>query len=149
MREALEAPHFTDAQIRAAHDAHIYAVDEAVVAVLEALKSRGVPLAFATTANLWQTERERQLVDLAGQFGLVVRSHDIGMTKTDEGAWPVILKALNWHDREPSTILLVDDARFNCEAAQRAGLQTHQYDPTPVVGVAKLREDLKRRGLLV
>lgn len=149
VREALEAPYLNDAQIRAVHDAHIYMVDEAVVAVIEELKARGVSLAFVTTTNVWQTEREKQLVDLAGRFGPVVLSHEIGKTKTDAGAWSVILALLNWQDRAPFTILLVDDARANCEAASRADLQVHQYDPTPVVGMKELREDLTRRGLLV
>lgn len=147
--ETLEASQLTDAQIRAAHDAHIYMVDEAVMNVIyEIIKSRRVSLAFVTTTNVWQTAREMIFINLRG-LGMVVRSHDIGMTKTDEGAWPVILKALNQNDRDPCAILFVDDAPANIAAAQAQlpGIQTHLYDPTPVMGVAKLREDLKRRGL--
>ncbi|MBI2552375.1 HAD hydrolase-like protein [Candidatus Uhrbacteria bacterium] len=134
-------------ELRAAHDAHIYIVDDVVVNLLDGLKMVKVPLAFVTTTNKWQTMREMQLIELEKRFGQVVRSHDIGKTKTDEGAWPVILKALHWQDKDPSAILLVDDALANCEAARRAGLQTHQYDPTPVVGVQKLRAALREHGL--
>lgn len=148
VREALEAPWLTDDQIRAAHDAHIYTIDEAVREVLEQLDAQQIPLGLVTTTNVWQTERERQLINLADAFGPVVRSHEIGMTKTDPGAWSVILTALNWQGRAPSTILLVDDARANCEAAKYAGLQTHLYDPTPVTGVVKLHKALQSHGLL-
>jgi len=139
VREAVEAPYLTDALVRAAHDAHIYAVDAEVLAVLESLKGQGVPLAFVTTANAWQTARERELIDLAGRYGPVVRSHEIRMTKTDPGVWSTILAGLGWQDRDPATILLVDDAVANCASARGAGLRVHQYNPTPVVGVEELR----------
>lgn len=147
-REVLDAPHLTDGQIRVAHDAHIYMVDEAVVAVLEGIQDQKVPLAFVTTTNEWQTEREKQFINLAERFGPVVRSHGIGMTKTDQGAWKAILERLGCGAQDAPNILLVDDARANCDAAARAHLQTYMYDPTPVVGAAKLREDLKRRGVI-
>lgn len=150
VREALEALYLTNKQIHTAHDAHIYMVDAAVVEMLEQIDVEQIPLGFVTTTNLWQTARERQLINLADAFGPVVRSHDFGMTKTDEGVWPVILRALHWQDRDPSTILLVDDAPANIATAQKQlpGIEVHLYDPTPVVSVAKLREDLTRRGLL-
>ncbi|MBI4143015.1 hypothetical protein HY480_04020 [Candidatus Uhrbacteria bacterium] len=145
----LEVPESADALIRTAHDAHIYAVDEAVLDVLHALHGRNVPLAFVTTTNAWQTERERALIDLAGQFGPVVRSHEIGMTKTDRDAWPMILKELGWQDRDPSSILLVDDSKSNCRAAMGSvGLDYHQYDPTLVKGISALGHALVERGLL-
>ncbi|OGL65834.1 hypothetical protein A3B21_04095 [Candidatus Uhrbacteria bacterium RIFCSPLOWO2_01_FULL_47_24] len=148
VREVLEVPYLTDEQIRVAHDSHIYMVDWDVEKILWELKEKSVPLALVTTTNQWQTARERQFINLADRYGSVVRSHDIGMTKTDDGAWTVILKELGWQDKDPSTILFVDDAAANCATARRARLQVHQYDPTPMVGMAKLCTDLTRRGLL-
>lgn len=130
-----------------AHDAHIYAVDPLVVEVLKELKALRVLLGFVTNTNKWQTLRELQLINLEKEFARVVRSHDIGMIKTDEGAWPAILKKFGCQNEDPSTILLVDDSVVNCEAASRAGLQVHQYDPTLAVGVTKLRAALLNYGL--
>jgi hypothetical protein len=70
------------------------------------------------------------------------------MTKTDPGAWPVILRESGWQDHDPSSILLVDDAAANCETARRDGLVIHQYDPMPVIGVTKLRRALVEHGFL-
>lgn len=147
MRDVLDAPYLTDEQIRAAHDAHIYMMDEAVMGVLIEIKEEDVLLAFVTTTNEWQTGREKQFINLAG-LGPVVRSHEIGMTKTDKGAWKAILGQLKYGMEDAPNILLVDDARANCDTAARAHLQTYMYDPTPVVGAAKLREELQRRGAL-
>lgn len=147
-RDALEAPHLTDDEIRAAHNAHIYAEDTHVTQLLDEIRKRHVPIGFVTTTNIWQTERELEIVSLAEHLGPVVRSFEIRMTKTDEGAWPVILHALEWQDRDPATILLVDDAKGNCDAAARAGLRIHQYDPTPVLGVENLRTALREHGVL-
>lgn len=68
--------------------------------------------------------------------------------KSTIGAWKAILKQLKYGVEDAPNVLFVDDARANCDAAARVGLQTHLYDPTPVVGVAKLREDFRRHGLL-
>jgi len=180
VREACEAPHLTDEQIRAAHDAHIYMVDGAVMMILNELRDRERALGFVTTTNEWQTAREESMCKLQTDFGHVVRSHVVGVAKTDPDAWPVIFAGFRpyveeWNylsrDRrgqgnvpnvyvnfrayrrllercQLQSILFVDDASANCDAARRAGLQTHQYDPTPGVGVKKLRAALRERGLL-
>ncbi|MDO8598974.1 MAG: HAD-IA family hydrolase [bacterium] len=148
VREVLEAPNLTDDFIRIAHDAHIYAVDPDAVAVLGALKAADVPLAFVTTTNEWQTARELEFIRLSEQFGPVVRSHEIGMTKTDPDAWSAILRTIGWQECDPSTILLVDDSAANCKAARSEGISVHQYDPTPVNGVTTFRYALSECGLL-
>lgn len=150
VREALEAPYLTDELICAAHDAHIYRVDEAVVAVLQELKSYGVPMAVATTTNEWQTDRERELVELTEYAPpeRIFRSDEAGLTKTDPGGFQRILCRLRITPGQAGTVLLVDDSTAADKAAKGAGIQTHLYDPAPIVGVAKLRDDLTRRGLM-
>lgn len=144
----LEAPALTEEQIRAAHDAHIYMVDPAVVAILKALKAEKIKLGFVTTTNKWQTEREKQLIDLKKRFGPVVRSHDIGLTKIDNEAWREILGCLRMSMADLSEILFIDDSSANTEAAGRAGIQTHLYDPTPIIGARNLRKALRKYGLI-
>lgn len=137
----LEAPALTEEQIRAAHDAHIYMVDPAVVAILKDLKAEKIKLSFVTTTNKWQTEKEKQLIDLNKRFGPVVRSHDVGLTKTDNGAWDEILGRLSVSRADFSEILFIDDSSANIEAAGRAGIRrTHLYDPTPIIGTRNLRK---------
>lgn len=148
VRFALEAPHLTDGQIRAAHDAHIYMVDEGMVRLLEEIRLRGVRQGFVTTTNVWQTERERELVHLAENYGPVVRSHEMQMSKTDTGAWPRVLLELGLGELASSGILFIDDGVSNIAAAREAGLTTLFYDPTPVLGVQELRRRLVELGLL-
>lgn len=143
-REVLEAPWLTDKQIRAAHDAHIYMVDDAVMEVVREIDQNERLLGFVTTTNEWQTEREYQFFDLDP----VVRSHEIGMSKTDPGAWPVILKELGVDFARASEILLVDDARANLIAAEGAGLKAFSYDPAPTSGGNALRKRLETLKLL-
>ena len=50
-------------QVKDAHDSHLHGFDQIVVALLERLPK--IQLAFATNTNEWQTERERQLIDLS------------------------------------------------------------------------------------
>lgn len=150
VRHALEAPHLTDRDIRKAHDAHIYMVDIRIASILEHLHhDSDCPIAFATTTNEWQTARERELIDLAGRFGPVFRSHEVGCTKTDPDAWGIILEKVGWAHRDPATILLVDDSRESCSAAHKAGLGFHVYDPSPHRdGPAELRNLLQACGAL-
>ncbi|MDO8581266.1 MAG: hypothetical protein Q7S16_00115 [bacterium] len=144
-REVLEAPWLTDKQIRAAHDAHIYMVDDAVMEVIRELDHKKRLLGFVTTTNEWQTEREHQFLDL----GSVVRSHEIGMTKTSVNAWIMILQQFKMSMDQAPSILLVDDASANNAFAETVGLATYQYDPRPIIGVEKLIAELRERQLLV
>lgn len=125
-------------QIRCAHDAHIYAKDEEVVAMLRALRERGVRLAFATDTNEWQTARERELVNLAA-YGRVFRSHDLGALKVDGGVFERILAEL---DEEPSHVLFVDDSPEKVARAAALDMVTHRF-----TSAAALRDELIRCGL--
>ena len=148
-REALEAPWLTDKQILVAHNAHLYMVDDEIVAIIDEISAKGHLLGFVTTTNEWQTEQELQLIDLSIRYHCpVVRSHRIRMSKTDAGAWPVILRELRDNLSESGNRLLIDDSKSNNDSAEASGLETHLYHPRPGVGVLKLRADLRDRGIL-
>lgn len=120
-------------QIRRAHDHHMYGLDHRVMKILDNLVANGMPLAFATTTNEWQTEREKELtvrdyeLDELELYGPVARSHIMGVTKTDLGAWPKILNVLGIQQTEAGSTLFVDDATMNCQAAEAAGIQVLQF----------------------
>ncbi|MDP3771741.1 MAG: hypothetical protein Q8R16_05560, partial [bacterium] len=108
---------------RRAHDAHLYDVDAETVAILNALRSRGVPLAFATDTNEWQTARERELIDLT-PYGRVFRSHELGALKADGGVFEHIVSEL---DVEPQHILFIDDSPEKVVCAATLGMVTHRF----------------------
>lgn len=109
-------------QVKNAHDEHLCGLDEAVVAILDRLpKNR---LAFATNTNEWQTEREKQLIDLGLYSNRIFRSNDIRMLKTDDAYFPHIVDKLQV---EAGKIILVDDNPENASKAKKYGLQAIQF----------------------
>ncbi len=131
--------------VRVTHNAHIYMVDPYVLDLLGVLQSHKIPIGFVTTSNEWQSARVAELVDLS-KFGIVADSWQMGVTKTDSGAWAQIME--KWPHHATGNTLFVDDSPDNIAAAGRAGLVTHQFDPTYLVGIRGLLSDLKNRGLL-
>lgn len=113
----------TAAQIRRAHDAHMYDVDEGTMAALTALRDCGMTLAFATDTNEWQTARERELVDLAA-YGRAFRSNELGALKTDGSVFERIIAELG---EEPSRVLFVDDSPEKIAVALALQMQTHWF----------------------
>ena len=134
MNGALSVP-----QIYCAHNAHLYDEDEGVVVILDALQSRGVPLAFATDTNQWQTDRERELIDLR-TYGRAFRSNELGALKADGGAFAHIVAEIDVH---PSHILFVDDSPEKIERAAALGMVTHRF-----TSATTLRQELARLDLL-
>lgn len=106
----------------AAHDAHMWAIDEDVVALMRRVTA---PLAFATDTNMWQTRRERELIDVRQFSDTVFRSDEIGSLKADPGCFARIVSALG---EDPTTVLLIDDSWEKVAQADALGLQTIRYD---------------------
>lgn len=130
-------------QIRRAHDAHMYDVDEGTIAILDALRDRGITIAFATDTNEWQTARERELVNLAA-YGRVFRSHDLGALKADGSVFERIVAELG---ESPEHILFVDDSSEKIAMAAALRMPTHWFRSGPL-GAASLHSELTARGLL-
>lgn len=125
-------------QVKDAHDSHLHGIDRAVVAILDRIpKSQ---LAFATNTNEWQTERERQLIDLRVYSDKIFRSNEIQMLKTDDAFFPHIVNQLQTPAGE---IMLVDDDLENILKAQAHGIQTIQFS-----NAGQLLKELEIRGII-
>lgn len=126
-------------QVKDAHDSHLHGIDQAVVAILDRMpKSQ---LAFATNTNEWQTERERQLIDLRVYSDKIFRSNEIHMLKTDDAFFPHIVNQLQTPAGE---ITLIDDNLKNILKAQAHGIQTIQFS-----NAGQLLTELERKGLFL
>ena len=108
--------------LRDAHDKHITGVDWDVLAVLD--KIRGIPLIFLTNTNVWQTERERELVDLTKYSGTIIRSHEIHALKIDGDYYSILEKTTGLR---PDRLILIDDNLQIIERAKQHGLRTIQF----------------------
>lgn len=115
-------------QVRIAHDAHIYAVDEMVSSVL--LTRVTVPLMFATDTNAWQTERVNELVLLDGFAARVFRSDVLGSLKCDPGTFERIAEAIG---EEPRRVCFIDDDAKNVARAARVGFDVVQFTDAPAL----------------
>lgn len=110
--------------LKSAHNDHINKVDEKVIAVLDSLKDGGQAIAFATDTNLWQTERERELVDLARYSPNIFRSHELHLLKNEQSYFPVIQERLSVPFE---SMLLIDDSASKIANAELSGLKTHLF----------------------
>jgi HAD superfamily hydrolase (TIGR01509 family) len=119
-------------QLEKAHDIHIYGVDEQVIEILSSIKE---DLFFLTDTNIWQTRREKELVNLNKFSDKIFRSHKVGFLKEDFGCFPFIIKELN---EKPENLLLIDDSPEKIEMAKQNGLRIILF-----TNAEKLRIDLK------
>jgi len=107
--------------IRNAHDMHIYEVAEGMPDQLERIPydQRG----FLTDTNPWQDERVDELIRLRDYTSVerIFRSHEMGMTKADDGCFEKVLGLL---DADGDKVLLVDDSPEKIQMAQKYGLET-------------------------
>ena len=106
----------------AAHDAHIFGINEKVVAILSTFPNR--KLAIMTDTNEWQTRREKELIDLSQYSETIVRSYEIHLLKLDEGCFSTVMSLLGV---DAQNALLIDDSIEKVRAAQENGLQVHLF----------------------
>ena len=106
-------------QVVWAHNQHIYAVSQDVEEILQTLSRHRI--SFTTDTNEWQTERERELIDLRKYSDSIFRSHEIHMLKIDQGLFPYLLKKL---DAKAEEILFIDDSIEKVKIAENYGLLT-------------------------
>ncbi len=109
-------------QVKNAHNSHLYEIDPDVVALVERIPRN--QLAFATNTNNWQTQREKQLIDLRRYSDWIFRSDELGMLKTDKGYFSHITHQLPVKAGE---IILVDDNLENIMKAKKCGLKTVHF----------------------
>lgn len=123
-------------QVVKAHDNHIYEVDSEVLDIVSRLSD----IAVLTNTNEWQTLREKELVDLGKYSKKILRSHEMGMLKTDEGCFEKVIKELGI---EPDKIIFIDDNRDNIEMAGSAGIECILF-----TDAKSLEKELKSKRIL-
>lgn len=121
-------------QVIHAHDEHLYGIDNEVVELIKQIPAQN--LAFLTDTNLWQTRREKTLIDLEGYSNKVFRSYKIHMLKTDPECFPYVRNLLGVN---PQELVLVDDSIEKVVLAQKDGWQTIQFQDAE-----QLRRDLSK-----
>lgn len=138
LRTRLGLPSLTDEVLKAAHDAHITGCVPQVLDLLSRLDRRAVVV--LTDTNEWQTAVERRFVDLDRYARRVVRSHEIGLLKSDAGCFEATAKRIGAESRD---LLLVDDRPENVARARAAGWSALRF-----VGAAELAREFRSSGLL-
>ena len=138
MVEMLGADHLSEEHIRYAHDIHMARLIKSSMEVLDTV-SQNYDVAFITTTNTWQTQRETQLFDFSAYSNVIVRSHDEGLTKADPEIFERTLERLGRLD-----VLFVDDSLSNIQTAQSMHIDSlHVVMNRPNLGPA-----LRSRGII-
>lgn len=125
-----------DGDIQITHANHIYAVDPAVVRLVQELQTKiGYSVVMAMTDTNEVEFAKYQALGVTEPFDHIWRSDEEGILKCDRVAFGGIRY---WTERkfgavygavEPAQVLLIDDNPANCAAAAAAGLMTFQYTP--------------------
>lgn len=113
---------------------------DATIALVEALKRRGVALYCLTNFSSSKFELTRRRFDVFGLFDGIVVSGEIGLVKPD----PAIFRHLLQRFRlSAGRCLFVDDVPANVVAAQAVGMRAHLFRSAPA-----LAQDLRHYRLL-
>ena len=116
-----------------------FRMDEAMVALLRAVRSRGVPVVCVSnaTTNLGPDINGSGIADC---FDVVVNSSEVGVMKPDPG---IYLLAAERVGVEPSACLFVDDRPANVRGALDAAVPACRFH-----SVARFEATLRRVHLL-
>lgn len=113
---------------------------EDTVALVHALKARGVPLYSLTNFSREKFASERRRWAVFDLFDGIVVSGEVGMAKPDPAIFALLLGR---HGLVPEACLYVDDVAANVAAAETFGMTGHLFR-----SAADLEADLRGRGLL-
>ncbi len=125
-------------KIAAIIDEHVW-VDTSVLALVERCFEKGIDVCFVSNStNFWY---DRQMAS-SGLDKVVDRitpylSHELGHPKTHPDGGLAKLAA----DRDPATVLFVDDRKGNTDKAEALGMQTLLYTHDPKVTLAEALEE--------
>ncbi|HYG85691.1 MAG TPA: HAD family phosphatase [Azospirillum sp.] len=108
--------------------------------ILTELKALGVPLYALTNFSSEKFQEARRRFPFLETFDGIVVSGEIGLVKPDPAIFHHLLER---YGLDPAVTLFIDDNAENVAAAESVGIITHHFS-----GAAKLRTDLKERGLL-
>ena len=103
---------------------------DGTIALVEALKRRGVPLYCLTNFSSAKFEQTRRRFDVFALFDGIVVSGEIGMVKPD----PAIFQHLLRRFRLPAgRCLFVDDVSANIKGARAVGMHAHLFRNAPAL----------------
>ncbi|MFV0485327.1 MAG: HAD-IA family hydrolase [Candidatus Saccharimonadales bacterium] len=108
--------------------------NQEVIRVLDGLRGKYPLMLFSDNLHEW-VEYIRNTSELLDYFDACYFSNDIGMVKSDDGAFEYVVSDL---ELLPSEILFIDDRRENLESALRCGLNVAWY-----LGIDSLVNSLK------
>jgi beta-phosphoglucomutase family hydrolase len=91
-----------------------------VVALLEDLKTNGIPCAIGTSTPRANVECVLEITGLAGYFGDIAASEDVTRGKPDP---EVFLKAAAKIGASPAACVVIEDAQVGLRAARAAGMK--------------------------
>ncbi|RMF75187.1 MAG: HAD family phosphatase [Acidobacteria bacterium] len=107
------------------------------------LRSRGLPLALATSSNRSAALAALEALGLAGAFAAVLALEDVTRRKPDPEIYRRASRALGV---PPTRVLAVEDSPPGCRAARDAGLVVAAFDPRGRLD-ASVPADLRVRSL--
>jgi len=132
----------TLAQVRQAHNDHIYAVDREMERIMRETAAHR-RIGFHTDCNVWQTDWvEKELIPLE-TYGPVFRSHELGALKIEAACYPKVTSRLGLPLEE---IVLVDDSPEKIDMARKAGWRGILYKEDDPDRYKHLRRELASLG---
>jgi 2-haloacid dehalogenase len=98
---------------------------EGSIALLRALRQRGVPVFCLTNFGSYSYEEARQKLDFLGEFDREYVSGRLKVSKPDPRIYQAVEKDCGI---APGRLLFTDDKAENVTAAARRGWRTHQFE---------------------
>lgn len=117
----------------------IRGANDEVVAIMEALRTRGYPIYSITNFNDVTYRIAAERFDFLNRFDGVIVSGDVRLLKPDPAIYQLLLDR---YGLRASALYFTDDRADNVEAARALGFQSDVF-----TSAAQLRADLERRGI--
>lgn len=107
-------------------------VDHAVVAIVDELRRRGVPVYVLSNSSTETLPRSAEVQALLAKFDGVLLSGEVGILKPDQAIFDVAAERFGL---DPAHTLFVDDSQANVDAALACGWQGHRFTEAGLIPV--------------
>jgi HAD superfamily hydrolase (TIGR01509 family) len=98
--------------------------DKGLIALLEELKAKGIPLGVGTSSQRFKAEKILELLGIEKYFPVLVTANDVHLHKPNPDLFLEVARRLEIH---PRNCVVIEDAGNGIEAAKRAGMITVGY----------------------
>ena len=112
---------------------------EGSIALLRALRAKGVPVFCLTNFGSYSYDEARELLDFLGEFDREYVSGRLKVSKPDPRIYQVVEGDSGI---APDRLLFTDDKAENVTAAARRGWRTHQFESWQGLAVRLVAEEL-------